>query len=166
MPERRLPADFAPNAHRSDRDPQAAENHRTGVPAAARKVAVDDRAVVVRDEIAALAVAPAERADAGADVWHDAVAVAQREKAERRRDRHDAELQVRDDRIARAGELVEPIDRRRRALVEPDADARVEIPAEGDQIFAANGKPTEVADVEREEVAVVHQHVVPVARIL
>src|SRR5262249_60121240 len=129
---RRRPRDCAADADRSDRNAQPAENHGTGLPAAAGKIAMDDRAVVARDEVAALAVSPSKRADAGADVRDDAVAVAERQEAEGRRQRDDPQLQVGNDRIPGPGKLVEAIHGLRRPLIEPDAEARIEVPAEPD----------------------------------
>src|SRR3954471_18204207 len=59
---------LAADAPGADRHANTAEEHRTRLPSAADEVAVDDRHVVVGDEVAVLAVAIVDDADPAADI--------------------------------------------------------------------------------------------------
>jgi hypothetical protein len=85
--------------------------------------------------------------------------VPERQHAERRCKRHDAQLEVR----AHLGTVhvhVVAVDRRHRLFKVTKAKAAIEIVAKPDQPLAAEGKSIEVLYAEREKLLVLHQHIV------
>ena len=155
---RRLIAQFTADAPLAERHAHAAEDHRPRRGTAADEIPDEDR-VVRREKLPRLAVAVAEYADASADVRLDGVAMPHGEPAHRRGERHDAQFQillnlgaVRVDEVA--------VDRRHRPLVIADAESGVEIVAERGDVLRAKQRTGEVADLEREKIEIVDQHIV------
>src|SRR6185503_6080406 len=125
---------------------QAAENDRTGGGPAADERRRKDRAVG-REELARFAVAPGEDAGAGAEVRRHRVMMTERQEANGRGERHDAQLEILFDFTAVLVHEIE-IDRRHGARLEADAEAALELVAEADQVLAAERERIEVLDVE------------------
>src|SRR5439155_6797475 len=86
-------------AHIADRHAHTAEDDGTHRRSGALK-AVLKNVVLVVDEVACLHVAPTVDADAAANVWRNGIVMAERQVADRRRDRDDTELEILFDGIA------------------------------------------------------------------
>jgi hypothetical protein len=146
-----------------NRRAQAAEDDRAGGCPAANERRRKDRAIG-REELAGFAVAPGEDAGAGTEVRRHRVVVTERQKANGRRERNDAQLEVLFDFTAVLIHEIE-IDRRHGARLEADAEAALELVAQAHQVLAADGHGIEVVDVEREKTQVVDEHIVGDARV-
>ena len=138
LPDRLLPANLTADcpdvAHRQA---DAAKHHRADRPSVGHEpIVVGD--VVLEDELADLAVVPVEGADAGADVGRDAAA-ADRQEAHGRGQRHDPQLQILDDLAAVVADLLR-VHARHGPLIEARAEARLEVIADADEPFAAEGR--------------------------
>src|SRR6185436_1862170 len=146
--------DLEAGAPRADRDADASENHRARRgPVAAERVSKDRVAWsldagrarnLFPEKLPGLAVAPGKHADAAADVGLDAaLAMSERQEADRRRERRDTQLDV----LFDLGTIVvdEPgIDRGNRFRVEPHPQAGLEVLAEAGEPLGAEGGAVEV----------------------
>jgi hypothetical protein len=129
-----LPAD----AHRLAAEPQSAENDGAGRVAVGDELILEDLEVVAEvDELAELAVAPVDDAEAGTEVRLQRIALAERQHADRERQRHEPQSQVLLDLgSVRVDQLL--IDARHGAAREADAGTRLEVLAQRHEPFPAD----------------------------
>src|SRR5206468_398083 len=90
----RLIANLAADPEAAHRKCDAAEDDRPHARAGADERVAEDAVVGLIHEIAGFAVAPAQHADAAADVGLDRSVMSERQKANRRGERDDAQLQL------------------------------------------------------------------------
>src|SRR5262245_14052227 len=140
-----IPQFAANHEHVADRDTNAAENDRAGRPPVLHEPAGEREPVIV-DELADLAVAPVERADAGPHVRRDP-GPANRQEPDGPGQRHDPKLLFLCDLAPIVPDLL-CVDARDGVLIEARTDAGLEVVVESNHPFPAERRAVELVEIE------------------
>src|SRR4051812_49204287 len=139
--------------------PHAAEDHRAGRGATSDERIGEGAEVGGIDELAAFIVSPPEDTDAGANIRFDGGVSAQGQEPKRSRERHDPEMELLFNlRVVLVDEA--RVHGRNAAAVETDAEAGIRKLAEAHEPFAVQRGLLEIPNPERQEIQIVHEHVV------